>query len=68
MLTQVCLVGTFSLLKRGLIDCAIGPAYVMCMLSWIISLLVTVMIIVNGWAADKGYPWAVGNRRYEPIR
>ncbi|KAH6913821.1 hypothetical protein BKA70DRAFT_1259547 [Coprinopsis sp. MPI-PUGE-AT-0042] len=45
-----------------------GPAYVMCLLSWIISLLVTIMIIVNGWAAEKGYRWAVGNRRYEPIR
>lgn len=45
-----------------------GPAYVMCLLSWILSLLVTVMIVVNGWAADKGYRWAVGNRRYEPIR
>ncbi|EAU91657.1 hypothetical protein CC1G_09339 [Coprinopsis cinerea okayama7 len=45
-----------------------GMGYVLCILSWVLSFLVTAGVVVTGLAADKGHRWAVGNRRYEPIR
>ncbi|KAF8161085.1 hypothetical protein B0H34DRAFT_653382 [Crassisporium funariophilum] len=44
-----------------------GAAYVLHTLSWVISIMVALGVIMTGISADAGHRWAAGNRAYQPI-
>jgi len=47
---------------------SLSAGYFMNLLTWIIGMFTAIGVIITGMAADKGHPWAAGNRAYRPIR
>ena len=46
---------------------ASGIAYALHTISWILSILVALSVLLTGVSADAGHRWAAGNRAYRPI-
>jgi len=46
----------------------LSAGYYMNALSWVAGMFITGGVITTGISADKGHPWAAGNRAYRPIR
>jgi hypothetical protein len=46
---------------------ALGTAYVLHTLSWTLSIIVALSVLLTGVSADAGHRWAAGNRSYRPI-
>jgi len=45
----------------------LSAGYYMNVVSWIVGMLIAVGVVVTGISADKGHPWAAGNRAYRRI-
>jgi len=45
----------------------LSAGYYMNAISWILGMLIAAGVITTGISADKGHPWAAGNRAYRPI-
>jgi len=71
----VCQISTFALITNiyydsnypSLDSARPGPAYVLHTLSWTLSIIVSLSVLLTGVSADAGYPWAAGNRAYRQI-
>lgn len=45
----------------------IGIAYVLHTITWILSIMISLSVLLTGVSADAGHRWAAGNRPYRPI-
>jgi hypothetical protein len=67
---------TFALItgvyNRGLYapfdDARLSAGYYMNAVSWVVGMFLAGGVVTTGISADKGHPWAAGNRAYRPIR
>jgi len=75
LLQAVCQISTFAIITEmyynsnypSLDHARPGIAYVLHTISWVLSIIISLSVLLTGVSADAGHQWAAGNRSYRPI-
>jgi len=75
LLQAACQIGTFAIVTDiyrkarypAFEHAALGGAYVLHTVAWILSILASIAVVVVGISAKAGHRWAAGNRAYQSI-